>query len=158
MPLPYLREMATMPQKYPVEVCDCAGRTVINRLSDHPSVVAACKTLALKPDVCPESLRRWVLQAHIDTGSDQRLGDICNESHRGSHVALNGKSARCWHTRKSLALLEAHVIPITVRTWARATFAGVSRAMSFCPPAARLSARWWPAKVPGYGHEICPQI
>ncbi|ALO65807.1 hypothetical protein AS189_04005 [Arthrobacter alpinus] len=34
----------------------------------------------------------------------------------------------------------------------------LSRAMSFCPPAVRFSARWWPAKVPGYGHEICPQL
>lgn len=28
--------------------------------------------------------------------------------------------------------------------------------MKNCPPADTSSARWWPSKVPGYGHEICP--
>ena len=57
-----------MPKKYPVEVRDRAVRLVIDRLSDYPSVFAACKALAPKLDVGPESLRRWVLQSQVDAG------------------------------------------------------------------------------------------
>lgn len=57
-----------MPKKYPVEVRDRAVRMVIDRLSDYPSVFAACKALAPKLDVGPESLRRWVLQSQVDAG------------------------------------------------------------------------------------------
>ena len=57
-----------MPKKYPVEVRDRAVRMVIDRLSDYPSVFAACKALAPMLDVGPESLRRWVLQSQVDAG------------------------------------------------------------------------------------------
>lgn len=60
--------MALMPKKYPAEVRGRAVRMVNDRLSEYPSVFAACKALAPKLDVGPESLRRWVLQAQIDTG------------------------------------------------------------------------------------------
>lgn len=57
-----------MPKKYPAEVRDRAVRMVVDRLSEYPSVFAACKALAPKLDVGPESLRRWVLQAQTDAG------------------------------------------------------------------------------------------
>ncbi|MGP9784667.1 IS3 family transposase [Glutamicibacter sp. AOP12-B1-11] len=57
-----------MPKKYPAEVRDRAVAMVVDRLSEYPSVYAACKALAPKLDVGPESLRRWVLQAQVDTG------------------------------------------------------------------------------------------
>ena len=60
-----------MPKKYPVEVRDRAVRMVIDRLSEYPSVSAACRALAPKLDVGPESLRRWVLQALIDAGEKE---------------------------------------------------------------------------------------
>ena len=41
---------------------------VLDRLSEYPSVYAACKAEAPKLEVGPESLRRWVLQARVDTG------------------------------------------------------------------------------------------
>ena len=68
MPLSFLRKTATMPKKYPTEARDRAVRMVFDRLSEYPSVFAACKALAPKLDVGPESLRRWVLQAQVDTG------------------------------------------------------------------------------------------
>lgn len=68
MPLSFERKIATMPKKYPAEARDRAVRMVIDRLSEYPSVFAACKALAPKLDVGPESLRRWVLQAQVDTG------------------------------------------------------------------------------------------
>lgn len=57
-----------MPKKYPAEVRDRAVRMVIDRLSEYPSVFAACKALAPKLDVGPESLRRWVIQTQVDSG------------------------------------------------------------------------------------------
>ncbi|MBP2411466.1 transposase-like protein [Arthrobacter stackebrandtii] len=57
-----------MPKKYPAEVRDRAVRMVVDRLSEYPSVFAACKALAPKLDVGHESLRRWVLQAQTDAG------------------------------------------------------------------------------------------
>lgn len=57
-----------MPKKYPAEVRDRAVQMVLDRLSEYPSAYAACKALAPKLDVGPESLRRWVVQAQADTG------------------------------------------------------------------------------------------
>jgi len=68
MPLSFLRKMATMPKKYPAEVRDRAVRMVLDRLSDYPSVYAACKALAPKLDVGGETLRRWVVQSQVDAG------------------------------------------------------------------------------------------
>ena len=60
-----------MPKKYPAEVRDRAVAMVLDRLSEYPSIYAACKALAPKLDVGPESLRRWVLQAQVDTGEKE---------------------------------------------------------------------------------------
>ncbi len=68
MPLSFERKMATMPKKYPAEVRERAVRMVLDRLSEYPSVYAACKAVAPKLDVGPESLRRWVVQAQVDSG------------------------------------------------------------------------------------------
>lgn len=57
-----------MPKTYPAEVRDRAVRMVLDRLSEYPSVYAACKAVAPKLDVGPESLRRWVVQSQVDAG------------------------------------------------------------------------------------------
>ncbi|WP_183662812.1 IS3 family transposase [Neomicrococcus aestuarii] len=57
-----------MPKQFPPEVRDRAVRMTMDRLSEYPSVYAACKALAPKLGVGPESLRRWVVQAQIDAG------------------------------------------------------------------------------------------
>ncbi|WP_458781236.1 IS3 family transposase [Arthrobacter sp. D3-16] len=57
-----------MPKQFPPEVRDRAVRMTMDRLSEYPSVYAACKALAPKLGVGAESLRRWVVQAQIDAG------------------------------------------------------------------------------------------
>lgn len=57
-----------MPKKFPVEVRDRAVRMTLDRLSEYPSVFAACTALAPKLNVGVETLRKWVVQAQIDTG------------------------------------------------------------------------------------------
>jgi transposase len=57
-----------MPKQFPPEVRDRAVRMIMDRLSEYPSVHAACKALAPKLGVGPESLRRWVVQAQIHAG------------------------------------------------------------------------------------------
>ncbi|MGL3804614.1 IS3 family transposase [Paeniglutamicibacter sp. R2-26] len=66
-----------MPKKYPAEVRDRAVAMVVDRLSEYPSVYAACKALAPKLDVGPESLRRWVDQSQVDAG--QKDGPTTDE-------------------------------------------------------------------------------
>ena len=68
MPPSFVRKMAIMPKQYPSEVRDRAVRMTLDRLSDYPSVSSACKALAPKLGVGPETLRRWVVQAQIDAG------------------------------------------------------------------------------------------
>ncbi|WP_354188374.1 transposase [Arthrobacter sp. UYCu712] len=57
-----------MPKQFPPKIRDRAVRMTVDRLSEYPSVYAACKALAPKLGVGPESLRRWVVQAQIDAG------------------------------------------------------------------------------------------
>ena len=57
-----------MPKKFPAEVRDRAVRMTLDRLSEYPTIFAACKALAPKLDVGVETLRKWVVQAQIDTG------------------------------------------------------------------------------------------
>ncbi|WP_431710485.1 transposase [Glutamicibacter uratoxydans] len=66
-----------MPKRYPAEVRDRAVAMVMDRLSEYPSIYAACKALAPKLDVGKESLRRWVLQAQVD--ADQKEGSTTDE-------------------------------------------------------------------------------
>ncbi|GAA4374572.1 transposase [Paeniglutamicibacter cryotolerans] len=57
-----------MPKKYPAEVRDRAVNMVLDRITEYPSLYAACKALAPKLDVGAESLRRWVVQSQVDSG------------------------------------------------------------------------------------------
>lgn len=66
-----------MPKMYPAEVRDRAVRLVLDRLSEYPSVYAACKAVAPKLDVGPESLLRWVMQSQVDAG--QKDGPTTDE-------------------------------------------------------------------------------
>ena len=68
MPLSSLRKIVIMPKQFPPEVRDRAVRMTLDRLSEYPSVYAACRALAPKLGVGPESLRRWVVQAQVDAG------------------------------------------------------------------------------------------
>ncbi len=68
MPLSSVRKIVIMPKQFPPEVRDRAVRMTLDRLPEYPSVYAACKALAPKLGVGPESLRRWVVQAQVDAG------------------------------------------------------------------------------------------
>jgi transposase len=57
-----------MPKKYPPEVHDRAVRMALDRLDDYPSVWATAKALAPMLEVGPETLRKWIIRAQVDTG------------------------------------------------------------------------------------------
>ena len=66
-----------MPKKYPAEVHDRAVRMALDRLNDYPSMWAACQTLAPKLNIGAETLRKWIVQAQVDTGD--RVGPTSQE-------------------------------------------------------------------------------
>jgi transposase-like protein len=68
MPLSSVRKIVIMPKQFPPGVRDRAVRMTLDRLSEYPSVYAACNALAPTLGVGPESLLRWVLQAQVDAG------------------------------------------------------------------------------------------
>jgi transposase len=66
-----------MPKKYPDEVRERAVRMTLDRVKDYPSMWAACRDLAPKLNVGPETLRKWVRQAQSDAG--ERTGPTSEE-------------------------------------------------------------------------------
>ncbi|WP_105033802.1 IS3 family transposase [Cryobacterium aureum] len=66
-----------MPKKYPDEVRERAVRMTLDRVKDYPSMWAACRELAPKLNVGPETLRKWVRQAQSDAG--ERTGPTSEE-------------------------------------------------------------------------------
>lgn len=66
-----------MPKKFPPEVRDRAVRMTLDRLSDYPTVYAACSALAPKLNVGVETLRKWVVQAQVDAGT--KVGPTSSE-------------------------------------------------------------------------------
>lgn len=59
-----------MHKKHPTEVRDRTVCMVLDRLSEYPSVYAACTALTPKLDVSPESLGRWVDRSQVDDGQE----------------------------------------------------------------------------------------
>ena len=66
-----------MPKQYPKEQRDRAVRMLLDRLDDYLSMYAACNAIGPKLGNGSETLRRWVMQAQIDTG--QRHGPTSDE-------------------------------------------------------------------------------
>jgi len=79
--------MVAMPKQYPKEQRDRAIRMLLDRLDDYPSMYAACNAIAPKLGIGPETLRRWGLQAQVDSG--QRSGPTSDEL--AEIKALRGK-------------------------------------------------------------------
>jgi transposase-like protein len=64
--------MWIMPRRYPVEQRERVTRLALDRLGEYPSAWAAAQALGPKLGVGVETLRKWILQAQVDTG--QRPG------------------------------------------------------------------------------------
>lgn len=67
MPLS-IERMESMPKQYTPEVKARAVDYTMERLDRYKSVYAACNDTAPKLNVGKETLRRWVLQAQVDSG------------------------------------------------------------------------------------------
>lgn len=72
--------MAIVPKHYPVEQRERAVKMVLDHLGEYRSVYAACQGIGPKVGVGVESLRRWVLQAQVDTA--ERPGVSSAEAQR----------------------------------------------------------------------------
>jgi transposase-like protein len=68
-------------KKYSAEVRERAVRLVLEHQADHGSQWAAIASIASKIGCTPESLRRWVRQAEVDSGG-RRDGLTTNERER----------------------------------------------------------------------------
>ena len=66
-----------MPKGYPKDQGDHVVRMDLDRLDEYQSLYAACVEITTEPEVDYESLRRWTLQAQIDSG--QRSGATSDE-------------------------------------------------------------------------------
>lgn len=59
----------TRPGRYPVEVRERAVRLVREHEGEYPSQWAAITSIATKCGMTPETLRKWVRLAEIDSGA-----------------------------------------------------------------------------------------
>jgi transposase len=69
--------MQIMPKRYPAEQRQRATRMALERLDEYGSAWATAQALGPKLGAGPETLRKWVLQAHSDAG--QRSGPTSDQ-------------------------------------------------------------------------------
>ena len=81
-----------MPKTHPAEVRDRAVRMTLDRLKDYPSMWAACRDLAPKLNIGPETLRKWVTQAQADAG--ERTGPTTDELDEIKRLKRENKELR----------------------------------------------------------------
>ena len=82
-----------MPKQYPRELRERAVRLVAEHRGDYETEYAAIRSIAAKLGIAtPESLRKWIRQAEVDSGPPAR----CEQRgvRRGPHAARRGERAR----------------------------------------------------------------
>ena len=105
-----------MPKQYPKEQKDRAVRMLLDRLDDYPSMYAACNAIGPKLGIGSETLRRWTLQAQIDTGgrhgptSDERaeiktLKSKVRDLEEANEILKQASMPRCEGARPSPPLI-----------------------------------------------------
>ncbi len=70
----------TRPGRYPVEMRERAVRLVLEHAGEYPSQWAAITSIASKCGMTPETLRKWVRGAEVDSG--ERPGLTTEERQR----------------------------------------------------------------------------
>ncbi len=78
--------------RYPAEVRERAVRLVQEHRGDYPSEWAAITSIAGKCGVGPETLRKWVRRAEVDTG--QRPGLTSDERERLRQLERENRELR----------------------------------------------------------------
>jgi transposase-like protein len=63
--------MWIMPRRYPAEQRERALRMALDRLSEYKTPYACAQALGPKLGVGAETLRKWIVQAQVDTGDRQ---------------------------------------------------------------------------------------
>ncbi|SJN09809.1 Mobile element protein [Leucobacter sp. 7(1)] len=89
-----------MPKKIDPQVRERAVRLVLEHRAEYPSNQQAVAAVARQEGVGAESLRRWVIQAEIDTGD--RDGQTSEES-----VEIKRLKAENKQLREDVAILKA---------------------------------------------------
>ena len=80
------------PRQYPPELKERAIRMVIDSFERGDQRQGLVTRIARQPDIGPESLRRWVVQAEIDRG--QRVGTTSEEARRISELEREDRELR----------------------------------------------------------------
>ncbi len=86
-----------MPKRYPTEQRVRVTRMAVDRLDEYGSAWGVAKALGPKLGVGPETLRKWVLQAQVDSGgrpgpSSEELAEI--KRLKKENADLRGANAR----------------------------------------------------------------
>ncbi len=82
----------TRRSKYSPEVRERAVRLVLEHRRDYPSQWAAISSIAAKCGMTPETLRKWVRQAEVDSGG--RVGLTTDERERLRKLERENKELR----------------------------------------------------------------
>ena len=89
-----------MPKKIDVELKARAVRLVVEHRGEYPNLTAAAAAVAKQVGVGKESVRRWVIQADIDSG--QRDGVTTEESEEIRRLKAENR-----RLREDVAILKA---------------------------------------------------
>ena len=82
----------TRATRYPVEVRERAVRLVQEHAGEYPSQWAALTSIATKCGMTPETLRKWLRRAEVDTGA--RPGLTTDERQRLKELERENRELR----------------------------------------------------------------